>query len=66
MTESELKNSLEAAEKSPKQVAAAVSGSPEKVLRYNDSGRVVHPGDSWSPRRRMPTGFARCSPTTSR
>ena len=32
--ESELKNHLEAAEKSPKQVAAAVSGLPEKVLRY--------------------------------
>jgi len=34
MTESELKKHLEAAEKSPKQVAAAVSGLPEKVLRY--------------------------------
>ena len=34
MTESELKKYLEAAEKSPKQVAAAVSGLPEKVLRY--------------------------------
>lgn len=34
MTESELKRHLEAAEKSPKQVAAAVSGLPEKVLRY--------------------------------
>ena len=34
MTEKELKNHLEAAEKSPKQVAAAVSGLPEKVLRY--------------------------------
>jgi len=34
MTEKELKNHLEAAEKSPKQVAVAVSGLPEKVLRY--------------------------------
>ncbi len=34
MTESELKKHLEAAEKSPKQIAAAVSGLPEKVLRY--------------------------------
>jgi hypothetical protein len=34
MTEAELKKHLDAAEKSPKQVAAAVSGLPEKVLRY--------------------------------
>jgi hypothetical protein len=34
MTEKELKNHLEAAEKSPKQVAAAVSGLSEKVFRY--------------------------------
>jgi len=34
MTESELKKHLEAAEKSPKQVAAAVSGLPEPTLRY--------------------------------
>ena len=34
MTDSELKKYLEAAEKNPKQVAAAVSGLPEKVLRY--------------------------------
>lgn len=34
MTEDELKKHLDAAEKSPKQVAAAVSGLPEKVLRY--------------------------------
>ena len=33
MTESELKKHLDAAEKSPKQVAA-VSGLPEKTLRY--------------------------------
>jgi len=37
MTEGELKNYLEAAEKSPKQVATAVSGLPEKVLRYKPS-----------------------------
>jgi uncharacterized damage-inducible protein DinB len=34
MTEAELKKHLDAAEKSPKQVAAAVSGLPEKVLCY--------------------------------
>ena len=34
MTESELKKHLDAAEKSPKQVAAAVSGLQEKELRY--------------------------------
>jgi hypothetical protein len=34
MTESELKKHLETAEKSPKLVAAAVSGLPDKVLRY--------------------------------
>ena len=37
MTEGELKKYLEAAEKSPKQVAAAVSGLPEKTLRYKPS-----------------------------
>jgi uncharacterized damage-inducible protein DinB len=34
MTEGELKKLLEAGEKNPKQVAAAVSGLPEKVMRY--------------------------------
>jgi hypothetical protein len=34
MTESELKTHLDAAEKSPKQVAASVSGLAESVLRY--------------------------------
>ena len=34
MTESELKKHLDAAEQSPKQVAAAVSGLPEKTLHY--------------------------------
>ena len=34
MTESELKKHLDAAEKSPKQIAAAVSGLPEKALRF--------------------------------
>jgi len=37
MTEAELKQHLEAAEKSPKQIAAAVSGVPDKVLRYKPS-----------------------------
>jgi len=34
MTEAEFKKHLDAAEKSPKQIAAAVSGLPEKTLRY--------------------------------
>ena len=34
MTESELKKHLDAAEKSPKEIAAAVSGLSDKVLRY--------------------------------
>jgi len=34
MTEAEFKKHLDAAEKNPKQIAAAVSGLPEKVLRY--------------------------------
>ena len=37
MTESELKNHLDAAEKNPKQIAAAVLGLPEKTLRYKPS-----------------------------
>lgn len=37
MTETELKKHLDAAEKSPKQIAAAVSGLPDKVLRYKPS-----------------------------
>jgi len=34
MTEAELKEHLDAAERSPKEIAAAVSGLQEKVLRY--------------------------------
>jgi hypothetical protein len=34
MTEAELKKHLDAAEKSPKEIAAAVSGLPDKILRY--------------------------------
>jgi hypothetical protein len=34
MTEAELKKNLEAAEKSPREIAAAVSGLPERVLRH--------------------------------
>ena len=34
MTEAELKKHIEAAEKSPKEIAAAVSGLPPDVLRY--------------------------------
>jgi DinB superfamily len=34
MTEAELKKHLDAAEASPKQIAAAVSGLPDKTLRY--------------------------------
>jgi uncharacterized damage-inducible protein DinB len=37
MTDAELKNHLEVAEKSPKQIAAAVSGLPDKTLRYKPS-----------------------------
>jgi hypothetical protein len=37
MTEGEFKKRLDAAEKSPKQVAAAVSGLPDKTLRYKPS-----------------------------
>jgi hypothetical protein len=37
MTEAELKKHLDAAEKSPKQIAAAVSGLPDKTLRYKPS-----------------------------
>jgi uncharacterized damage-inducible protein DinB len=42
MTESEMKQYLEAAEKSPKQVAAAVLGLPAKVLSYKPAP------DRWS------------------
>jgi len=37
VTEAELKGYLEASEKSPKQIAAAVLGLPEKTLRYKSS-----------------------------
>jgi len=37
MNEAELKKHLDAAEKSPKQIAAAVSGLPDKTLRYKPS-----------------------------
>jgi DinB superfamily len=37
MTEAELKKHIEAAEKSPKEIAAAVSGVPPDVLRYKPS-----------------------------
>jgi len=37
VTEAELKKHLDAAEKSPKQIAAALSGLPEKTLRYKPS-----------------------------
>jgi DinB superfamily len=37
VTEAELKKHLDAAERSPKEIAAAVSGLPEKVLRYKPS-----------------------------
>jgi hypothetical protein len=37
MTESELKKHLDTAEKSPKEIAAAVSGLPDKTLRYKPS-----------------------------
>jgi DinB superfamily len=37
MTEAELKKHLDAAEKSPKEIAAAVSGLSEQILRYKPS-----------------------------
>jgi hypothetical protein len=37
MTEAELKKHLDAAEKSPKEIAAAVSGLSERILRYKPS-----------------------------
>lgn len=37
MTEAEVKKHLDAAEKSPKEIAAAVSGLPDKTLRYKPS-----------------------------
>jgi len=37
MKEAELKKHLDAAEKSPKEIAAAVSGLPDKILRYKPS-----------------------------
>jgi hypothetical protein len=37
MTQAELTKLLDAAEKSPKQIAAAVSGLPDKTLRYKPS-----------------------------
>jgi hypothetical protein len=37
MTEAELKKHLDAAEKSPKQIAAVVSGLPDRTLRYKPS-----------------------------
>lgn len=37
MTEAEFKKHIDAAEKSPKEIAAAVSGLPDKVLRYKPS-----------------------------
>ncbi len=47
MTEGELKKYLEAAEKNPKQIAAAVVGSAgESHALQTGSGQVVYPGDS--------------------
>ena len=37
MTEEELEKLLDVAERSPKEIAAAVSGLPEEVLRYKPS-----------------------------
>lgn len=37
MTEKEFKKHLDTAEKSPKEIAAAVSGLPEEILRYKPS-----------------------------
>jgi len=37
VTEVELKKHLDSAKQSPKQIAAAVSGLPDKILRYKSS-----------------------------
>jgi len=37
MTDAELNKHLDAAEKSPKEIAAAVSGLAEQILRYKPS-----------------------------
>ncbi len=70
MTEAEFRKHLEAAEKSPKEIAAAVSGLSETVLRYQpapDKWCVLeilgHLADM-----EIVLGYrlARCSPTASR
>ena len=49
VTEAELKKHLDAAEKSPKEIAAAVLGLPEKTLHHKPApGEMVHSGDSWT------------------
>ena len=43
MTEAELERHLDAADKSPKEIAAAVSGPPDKILHLQAfAGQVVH------------------------
>ena len=69
MTEAELKKHLDAAEKSPKQIAAAVSGLSDRTLRYKpspDKWCIVeilgHLADMELCTR---TASGRCLPTTS-
>ncbi len=47
MTEAEFKKHLDAAEKSPKEIAAAVSGLPERILRYKPSADTDTDKDKW-------------------
>jgi hypothetical protein len=70
VTEAELKKHLDAAEESPRQIAAAVLGLPEKTLRYKFSpdkwafGRFLDISPIW--KSCTPTDFGRCSPTKTR
>ena len=69
MTDAELRKHLDAAEKSPKEIAAAVSGLSEQILRYKPSldkwcvlEILGHLADVESS---TDTGFARCWPIQS-
>jgi hypothetical protein len=46
MTEAELKRHLDAADKSPTEIAAAVSGPADKILRYKPRWKVVSTASS--------------------
>jgi hypothetical protein len=67
VTETELKKHLDAAEKSPKEIAAAVLGLPEKTLRYKpslDKWCIWEILDTWLIwKSSVPIEFGRCSLT---